>query len=85
MNYRIAITATAEKELKRLESIDRRRVSQALQRLADDARPTGTRKLSGSKNDWRIRVGDYRVLYEIDDEEKLVTAWRIAHRREAYR
>jgi mRNA interferase RelE/StbE len=85
MSYRIVITSTAVKERNRLSTKDRQRVDTALKSLVDAARPLGARKLSGSKNDWRIRVGDYRILYEIDDDDQVVTIWRIAHRREAYR
>lgn len=42
-------------------------------------------KLAGKSHDWRVRVGDYRILYEVDDEERSVVIWRIAHRREVYR
>ena len=47
--------------------------------------PPGCRKLAGSKNDWRIRVGDYRVVYEIADEIRVVRINRVRHRREVYR
>jgi len=85
MSYRIVITSTAVKERNQLNTKDRQRIDTALKRLVDAARPSGARKLSGSKNDWRMRVGDYRILYEIDDDDQAVTIWRIAHRREAYR
>ena len=47
--------------------------------------PQGLKKLAGSSHDWRIRVGDYRILCEVDDEGRLIMVWRIAHRREVYR
>jgi mRNA-degrading endonuclease RelE of RelBE toxin-antitoxin system len=53
--------------------------------LAENPRPLGYRKLTGSKNDWRIRIGDYRVLYEIDEKAKAVRIMRVRHRREVYR
>jgi len=53
--------------------------------LADNPRPYGCRKLTGSDRDWRIRVGDYRIVYEIDDQVREVRVMRIRHRREAYR
>jgi mRNA interferase RelE/StbE len=61
------------------------RVVETIQSLANDPRPPGCRKLSGSKNDWRIRVGDYRILYEIADAVRVVRVNRVRHRREAYR
>jgi mRNA interferase RelE/StbE len=85
MAYQVTITATAVKERSRLNSAVQARVDAALRGLYQDARPPGAKKLSGSKHDWRIRVGDYRVLYEVNDADELVTIWRIAHRREVYR
>ncbi len=61
------------------------RVANALRSLASDPRPVGSRKLAGTKHDWRIRVGAYRVIYEIADSIKVVRVYRIRHRREAYR
>ncbi|MEQ1946562.1 MAG: type II toxin-antitoxin system RelE/ParE family toxin [Bryobacteraceae bacterium] len=52
--------------------------------LADDPRPTGCKKLVGHKDHWRIRIGDWRVIYIIDDRRQLVSITRIAHRREVY-
>jgi len=53
--------------------------------LAENPKPPGCRKLIGAENDWRIRVGDYRLIYEIDDAALVVRIWRIRHRREVYR
>ena len=53
--------------------------------LATDPRPTGCRKLVGSENDWRIRVGNYRVIYEIADEVRIVRIVRVRHRKDSYR
>ncbi len=61
------------------------RVIVAIQSLAANPRPPGCRKLVGSKNDWRIRVGDYRVIYEIADAIRVVRVNRVRHRREVYR
>jgi mRNA interferase RelE/StbE len=85
MTYRVTMTATAVKERKRLDPTSRKRVDAALKSLLENPRPFGAKKLSGSQHDWRVRVGDYRILYEVDDEGRLITIWRIAHRREAYR
>ena len=57
----------------------------ALRGLATNPRPSGCRKLSGGGNDWRIRVGDYRIIYEIADEIRIVRVNRVRHRRDAYR
>jgi mRNA interferase RelE/StbE len=53
--------------------------------LYDQPRPHNSKKLSGGGSQWRIRLGDYRILYEIDDAKNLVKVYRIAHRKEAYR
>ncbi|PYK37447.1 MAG: hypothetical protein DME49_11575 [Verrucomicrobia bacterium] len=61
------------------------RIVRAMNALSRNPRPPGCRKVSGSENDWRIRVGDYRVIYEIADANRIVRVNRIRHRREAYR
>ena len=85
MIYRVRLTSTAEKERKQLPAPLRARIDSAIEELKTNPRPPGVTKLSGSDNDWRIRVGDYRIVYEIDDSARVVTVWRIAHRREVYR
>jgi mRNA interferase RelE/StbE len=83
--YRVLLERAAEKDLARLSSEIHDRVIAAIQGLATNPRPTGCRKLAGSKNDWRIRVSDYRVVYEIADEIRVVRVNRVRHRREVYR
>ncbi len=85
MSYHVKITATALKERKRIDSSSRKRVDVALKKLIETPRPPGAKKLVGRQLDWRIRVGNYRILYEVDDEASIITVWRIAHRREVYR
>lgn len=85
MAYRVTLTRTAVKERSRLEINEQKRIDTALKSLIETPRPPGAKKLSVHQQDWRIRVGNYRILYEIDDDNLLVTVWRIAHRREAYR
>lgn len=60
------------------------RIMARLERLASSARPPGCKKLKGGDKEWRIRVGDYRIVYEIDDAAKTVDVTRIAHRRDVY-
>ena len=60
------------------------RIDRKILALADKQRPAGCKKLKGYKDQWRIRVGDWRVLYIIDDAAKLISVTRIAHRREVY-
>jgi mRNA interferase RelE/StbE len=83
--YRVLLERAAEKDLARLPSETHDRVIAALQGLGRNPRPAGCRKLSGSKHDWRIRVGDYRVVYEIADTIRVVRVNRVRHRKEVYR
>ena len=83
--YRVLLERAAEKDLSRLSSEIHARVIAAIQALAKNPRPSGCRKLAGSKHDWRIRVGDYRVVYEIADAIRVVRVNRVRHRREVYR
>ena len=83
--YRVLLERAAERDLTRLSSEIHNRVIAAIQALATNPRPPGCRKLTGSNNDWRIRVGDYRVIYEIADAIRVVRVNRVRHRREAYR
>jgi mRNA interferase RelE/StbE len=69
---------------RRLHGRLRDRIAAAIDGLADDPRPRGSVKLAG-RNDYRVRVGDYRIVYAVDDDERLVLVARIAHRREVYR
>jgi len=83
--YKILLERAAEKDLARLSAQVHDRIVAAIRKLGDDPRPTSCRKLSGAGNDWRIRVGDYRVIYEIADTIRIVRVNRIRHRREVYR
>jgi len=83
--YRVLLERAAEKALRRLSTDVHDRLITAIQGLASNPRPPGCRKLTGSGNDWRIRVGDYRVVYEIADEIRIVRVNRVGHRREIYR
>lgn len=75
-----------EKEIRDLEKSTRDRVIQALRNLAQNPRPQGARKLGGKlRGAWRIRVGSYRILYDIDDDEHAVIILAVLHHREAYR
>ena len=84
MNYTIVLLRRAQKELANLPNPEYQRVRDAIADLANDPRPTGCKKLSG-RNGWRIRIGDYRVIYEINDRELLVTVVRVGNRRNIYR
>ena len=83
--YRIEFRPSAEKDLRRLDSTVRQRAIAAIWQLADDPRPSGCRKLLGGRNAYRIRVGDYRIIYTISDVLLVVGIQSIRHRREVYR
>lgn len=86
MAYEILIKASAEKDVRRLPKDARARVASAILALRDEPRPSGVRKLKGrGEEGWRIRVGDYRVVYRIDDALRQVTIYRVCHRRDVYR
>ena len=83
-SYVVEVKPPARKELEELPDNVLARVVHKLESLADNPRPAGCKKLKGYKDQWRVRVGDWRVVYVIDDTAKLVTVTRIAHRREVY-
>lgn len=83
-SYRVSLTASAEKELHGLPAQVVARMMPRLERLATVPRPPGCKKLRGGDREWRIRVGAYRIVYEIDDSANTVDVTRIAHRREVY-
>ena len=83
-SYSLGIKRSAAKELEGLPSDDRHRVIERILALATDPRSRGCEKLSGDEK-YRIRQGDLRILYEIDDREPAVMIVRIGHRREVYR
>lgn len=84
-SYRVEVSATAEKQLRKLRRPDQVRVLRAVQALASDPRPVGCRKLQGYDDVYRIRVGTFRVLYSIDGKRIIVTVLKVARRRDAYR
>jgi mRNA interferase RelE/StbE len=83
--YHVDITSAAQREFKRLPPEVVRKVDAAILELAQTPRPHGCTKLEGSESEYRVRVGDYRILYVIDGKAKLVTIAHVRHRREAYR
>ncbi len=83
-SYSILLTKSAAKELESVPSKDRQRIVARIGRLAHDPRPVGVEKLSGDEK-YRIRQGDYRILYKIEDAELIVTVVRVGNRREVYR
>jgi len=84
VSYEVCIVRSAEKELDRLSDAVYARLIRKIIALEDNPRPYGVRKLSG-REEYRLRAGDYRILYIIDDEKRVVTVFAVGHRREAYR
>lgn len=84
MLYTVSIKRSARKALIRLPESDYRRVFTAIEALTNDPRPEGSKKLKG-RDGWRLRVGNYRVIYEINDRALTVLVVDVVHRREAYR
>jgi len=83
--HKVYLERAAERDLKRLSVEAFQRVISHIRGLAENPRPTGCRKITGSERDWRIRIADYRVIYEIDNKAMAVRVMRVKHRREAYR
>jgi mRNA interferase RelE/StbE len=83
--YRVELSPGARRDLRQIDSGTRDRILRALVRLETQPRPPGARKLKGGDELWRIRVGDYRIVYEVRDRILVVLVVRVAHRREVYR
>ena len=84
-DYTVLLSRRAQRDLDDLRGPVLSRIERVIVRLEENPRPRGVIKLSGGFEFWRIRVGDYRVLYEIEDAAKRITVHRVVHRREAYR
>lgn len=84
MSYKVEILHSAEKELKRIPQQISLRIGEKLLALADNPRPSQAKQLHNTPH-FRLRVGDYRIIYFIDDKNKKITITVIAHRKEAYR
>ena len=85
MAYRVVLLRSAARELDALPQPMRRRVARAIGALATEPRPPSVKLLSGPERIWRVRVGDYRVLYRVDDDRVVVMVVRVRHRLDAYR
>jgi len=84
-DYRVAFTSSARKELERLPQPAARRIISAIVRLGADPRPHGVRKLQSAEDLWRVRVGEYRIIYSIDEANCVVDVRVVRHRKDAYR
>ena len=86
MSYALLLERQAEKDLRNLPLQVLRRIDARLLALPDEPRPRGTLKLKGKADEgWRVKVGDYRILYTIDSKQQMIKVYRIGHRRGVYR
>lgn len=83
MNYEVVILRRAQRELKKLSDVDLARIDVAILGLSENPRPAGCKKLV-DRTGWRIRSGDYRIIYDVDDAQKKVTVFHVGHRRDVY-
>ena len=85
MSYEIVLAPSAARALRKLDAQARLRIQAVVELLAEEPRPPGAKKLAGGEGEWRVRSGDYRVIYEIDDGVLVVLVLAVGHRREIYR
>lgn len=85
MNYRLTLAPAAARQLRKLDPTARRRIQAALELLSEEPRPPAATPLVGGAGEWRVRTGDYRIVYEIDDGVLQVLVVAVGHRREVYR
>lgn len=83
-NYRIVIKKSAAKEIEKVEKKDRIRIVEKIRSLSSDPHPTGSKMLSGQEK-YRIRQGNYRILYQIINDELVINVVKVGHRRDIYK
>ena len=84
MTYRVILAPSAARQFRKFDPDVRRRLQAAIEVLAVDPRPPAATRLVGGSGEWRVRTGNYRIVYEINDSEILVLVLRMGHRREIY-
>lgn len=84
MTYSVTIAPAAARQLRKFDPHARRRVQAAIDLLATDPRPPKATRLVGGAGEWRVRTGDYRIIYEIHDDRLVVLVLRVGHRRDVY-
>jgi len=85
VSYRVTLAPAAARQLRKHDPQVRRWLQAALDLLAVEPRPPAATRLVGGSGEWRVRTGDYRIIYEIKDDELLVLVLQVGHRREVYR
>lgn len=83
--YNVVVSKKAAKELSDLPKTAWKRISEQIDALAEEPRPDGCKKLKGEESTYRVREGDYRIVYEVSDKEITVLIIRVAHRKDVYR
>lgn len=84
MSYRIEVAPSAVRQLRKLDRVAQRRVQGAIELVASEPRPNGAKKLIGGDGEWRVRTGDYRIVYELHDHVLLVLVVAVGHRSDIY-
>ncbi|MDA8399054.1 MAG: type II toxin-antitoxin system RelE/ParE family toxin [Actinomycetota bacterium] len=84
MTYSVTLAPSAARQLRKFDSDVRRRIQAAIDLLAVEPRPPAASRLVGGSGEWRVRTGNYRIVYEIDDDQLVVLVLRMGHRREIY-
>lgn len=84
MSYSVQLAPAAVRQLRKLPPEARRRIQAAIEILAETPRPPGAKKLAGNSGDWRVRTGDFRIIYEIRDAQLIVLVVAMGHRRDIY-
>lgn len=84
-SYRIEWRPSTKKDLKKITKSEIPKIIQAVEALTEEPRPNGSTKLSGSEFTYRIRIGNYRVIYEIHDDVVLIEVVKVGHRKDVYR
>ncbi len=85
MTYSVIVSSKVEKQLDDLPEKLRLRILTAIAQLAENPRPSGVKKLKGEKDEYRLRISDYRLRYKIKDQELLILLIQLKHRRDVYR
>lgn len=85
MTYQVQLTPAAKRQIRKLDPATKKRILEALEKLAAEPRPSGVVKLTGEENFYRIRVGTYRVIYDVRDKELTVLVVKVGPRRDVYR
>jgi mRNA interferase RelE/StbE len=85
MTYNVALAPAAARQLRKFDPQVRRRLQAAIELLAIEPRPPAATRLVGGAGEWRVRTGEYRIVYEIQDDRLIVLVPSVGHRREIYR